>query len=76
MLQNASTVIVLSKRLQEYVGTIAPTARTVTIHNFVDDAQIEAEAKRTSVERSSTTLLYFGGDRTSLGNPRTHPGFA
>jgi glycosyltransferase involved in cell wall biosynthesis len=60
VLQNASTVIVLSKRLQAYVGTIAPTARTVTIHNFVDDARIEEEVKRTSVERSSTVLLFLG----------------
>jgi glycosyltransferase involved in cell wall biosynthesis len=60
ILEHASTVIVLSKRLQVYIGTIAPLAKTVTIHNFVDSAQIEAEAKRTSVERSSTLLLFLG----------------
>ena len=60
VLEHASTVIVLSKRLQAYIGTIAPLAKTVTIHNFVDMARIEAETKRTSVERSSTLLLFLG----------------
>lgn len=68
VLEHASTVIVLSKRLQAYIGTIAPLARTVTIHNFVDSARIEAEAKRTLVERSSTLLLFLGeiGDRKGI----------
>jgi glycosyltransferase involved in cell wall biosynthesis len=60
ILEHASTVIVLSERLQSYVGTIAPSARVVTIHNFVDDARIETEAKRASVTRSSTMLLFLG----------------
>jgi glycosyltransferase involved in cell wall biosynthesis len=70
VLQNASTVIVLSRRLQMYVGTIAPSARTVTIHNFVDNARIEAEAKRTSVGRSSTLLLFLGeiGQRKGIND--------
>ena len=60
VLEHASTVIVLSERLQAYVGTIAPRAKTVTIHNFVDIGRIEAEARRTVVERSSSLLLFLG----------------
>ena len=60
VLEHASTVIVLSKRLQAYIGTIAPRATTTTIHNFVDISRFEMEAKRASVERSSSMLLFLG----------------
>ncbi|HXK40330.1 MAG TPA: glycosyltransferase family 4 protein, partial [Candidatus Paceibacterota bacterium] len=60
VLEHASTVIVLSKRLQAYIGTIAPRAKIVTIHNFVDISRFETETKRVPVERSSSTLLFLG----------------
>jgi glycosyltransferase involved in cell wall biosynthesis len=60
VLEHASTVIVLSKRLQAYIGTIAPRARTMTIHNFVDIGRIEAEARQAAVKRSASLLLFLG----------------
>jgi glycosyltransferase involved in cell wall biosynthesis len=60
VLEHVSTVIVLSRRLKDYVGTIAPRARTVTIHNFVDDKRIEAEVNQSAARRSSSTLLFLG----------------
>ena len=60
VLEHASTVIVLSNRLQAYIATIAPRATTATIHNFVEISRFETEAKRASVKRSSSMLLFLG----------------
>jgi len=60
ILEHASTVIVLSERLHAYVGTVAPAARLVTIHNFVDAGRLRSEAERASVARSSNIILFLG----------------
>ena len=60
VLEHASTVIVLSNRLQAYISTIAPRATMATIHNFVDISRFETETKRASVKRSSSMLLFLG----------------
>ncbi len=60
ILEHASTVIVLSERLQTYIRSIAPAARVLTIHNFVDAKRIESEMARASAERSSKLILFLG----------------
>jgi glycosyltransferase involved in cell wall biosynthesis len=59
VLEHASTVIVLSDRLRAYVATIAPGARLVTIHNFVN-LKRPSESEQMSVPRSSHTILFIG----------------
>jgi glycosyltransferase involved in cell wall biosynthesis len=59
VLEQASTVIVLSDRLRAHVATIAPGARLITVHNFVNLKRL-SEARRVSASRTSNTILFIG----------------
>ena len=56
----ADSVVVLSATWSSYIQGIAPGARTVTIHNFVNERDLRSSVAASGVTRSSRTVLFLG----------------